>query len=49
MSDVNVAKSVKVIDSPKIVALALKSKLDNLGLLNADSAVSSNRFQKRFD
>lgn len=38
-------KSVKVIDSPKIVALALKSKLDNLGLLNADSAVSSNRFQ----
>ena len=38
-------KSVKVIDSPKIVALALKSKLENLGLLNADSAVSSNRFQ----
>lgn len=38
-------KSVKVIDSPKIVALALKSKLDNLGLLNDDSAVSSNRFQ----
>ena len=38
-------KSVKVIDSPKIVALALKSKLDNLGLLNADSAVSSYRFQ----
>ncbi len=38
-------KSVEVIDSPKIVALALKSKLENLGLLNADSAVSSNRFQ----
>jgi len=38
-------KSVEVIDSPKIVALALKSKLENLGLLNADSALSSNRFQ----
>ena len=38
-------KSVEVIDSPKIVALALKSKLENLGLFNADSAVSSNRFQ----
>ena len=38
-------KSVEVIDSPKIVALALKSKLENLGLLNADSAVLSNRFQ----
>lgn len=38
-------KSVEVIDSPKIVALALKSKLEKLGLLNADSAVSSNRFQ----
>ena len=38
-------KSVEVIDSPKIVALVLKSKLENLGLLNADSAVSSNRFQ----
>ena len=38
-------KSVEVIDSPKIVALALKSKLENFGLLNADSAVSSNRFQ----
>ena len=38
-------KSVEVIDSPKIVALALKSKLENLGLLTADSAVSSNRFQ----
>ena len=38
-------KSVEVIDSPKIVALALKSKLENLGLLNTDSAVSSNRFQ----
>lgn len=38
-------KSVEVIDSPKIVALALKSKLENLGLLNADSAELSNRFQ----
>lgn len=38
-------KSVEVIDSPKIVALALKSKLENLELLNADSAVLSNRFQ----
>ena len=38
-------KSVEVIDSPKIGALALKSKLENFGLLNADSAVSSNRFQ----
>ena len=38
-------KSVEVIDSPKIVALALKSKLENLRLLNDDTAVSSNRFQ----
>ena len=38
-------KSVEVIDSPKIVALALKSTLETLGLLNTDSAVSSNRFQ----
>ena len=37
-------KSVEVIDSPKIVALALKYKLKNLGLLN-DDIVSSNRFQ----
>ena len=35
---------VEVIDSPKIVALALKYKLKNLGLLN-DDIVSSNRFQ----
>ena len=37
-------KSVEVIDSPKIVAIALKYKLKNLGLLN-DDIVSSNRFQ----
>ncbi len=37
-------KSVEVIDSPKIVAQALKSKLENLSLRNVDTRFS-NRFQ----